>query len=45
MTDPWGIKVSAVVISGVILPAEMQRAIAKQAEAAKLYAENSVAYI
>ncbi len=33
MTDPWGIKVSAVVISDVILPAEMQRAIAKQAEA------------
>ncbi|KPV64869.1 MAG: FtsH protease regulator HflK [Candidatus Bathyarchaeota archaeon BA1] len=33
MTDPWGIKVSAVVISDVLLPAEMQRAIAKQAEA------------
>lgn len=33
MTDPWGIKVSAVVISDVILPEEMQRAIAKQAEA------------
>lgn len=33
MTDPWGIKVSAVVISDVILPADMQRAIAKQAEA------------
>lgn len=33
MTDPWGIKVSAVVISDVILPIEMQRAIAKQAEA------------
>ena len=33
MTDPWGIKVSAVAISDVILPAEMQRAIAKQAEA------------
>jgi regulator of protease activity HflC (stomatin/prohibitin superfamily) len=33
MTDPWGIKVSAVVISDVILPLEMQRAIAKQAEA------------
>ena len=32
-TDPWGIKVSAVAISDVILPAEMQRAIAKQAEA------------
>jgi regulator of protease activity HflC (stomatin/prohibitin superfamily) len=32
-TDPWGIKVSAVVISDVILPIEMQRAIAKQAEA------------
>ncbi len=33
VTDPWGIKVSAVVISDVILPADMQRAIAKQAEA------------
>lgn len=33
MTDPWGIKVSAVAISDVLLPAEMQRAIAKQAEA------------
>ena len=33
VTDPWGIKVSAVVISDVILPLEMQRAIAKQAEA------------
>lgn len=33
ITDPWGVKVSAVVISDVILPAEMQRAIAKQAEA------------
>ncbi len=32
-TDPWGIKVSAVVISDVSLPADMQRAIAKQAEA------------
>lgn len=33
MTDAWGVKVSAVVISDVILPEEMQRAIAKQAEA------------
>jgi regulator of protease activity HflC (stomatin/prohibitin superfamily) len=33
MTDPWGIKVSAVVISDVVLPIEMERAIAKQAEA------------
>jgi regulator of protease activity HflC (stomatin/prohibitin superfamily) len=33
MTDPWGIKVSAVAISDVLLPEEMQRAIAKQAEA------------
>ncbi len=32
-TDSWGIKVSAVTISDVILPTEMQRAIAKQAEA------------
>lgn len=33
LTNPWGIKVSSVAISDVILPAEMQRAIAKQAEA------------
>jgi len=32
-TDPWGIKVNAVAVSDVILPGEMQRAIAKQAEA------------
>jgi regulator of protease activity HflC (stomatin/prohibitin superfamily) len=32
-TDPWGIKVSAVTIRDVSLPEEMQRAIAKQAEA------------
>lgn len=32
-TNPWGIKVSDVAISDVLLPAEMQRAIAKQAEA------------
>ncbi len=32
-TDPWGIKVTAVEIKDVILPNEMQRAIAKQAEA------------
>lgn len=32
-TDPWGIKVTAVVISDVSLPSEMMRAIAKQAEA------------
>ncbi len=32
-TDTWGIKVSDVAISDVILPQEMQRAIAKQAEA------------
>jgi regulator of protease activity HflC (stomatin/prohibitin superfamily) len=32
-TDPWGIKVTAVVISDVTLPSEMERAIAKQAEA------------
>lgn len=31
-TDPWGIKVSAVEIKDVILPAEMQRAMAAQAE-------------
>jgi len=33
ITDPWGIKVTAVAISDVLLPEEMQRAIAKQAEA------------
>lgn len=32
-TDPWGIKVSAVEIKDVRIPQEMQRAIARQAEA------------
>ncbi len=32
-TDPWGVKVSAVEVKDVDLPQEMQRAIAKQAEA------------
>jgi regulator of protease activity HflC (stomatin/prohibitin superfamily) len=32
-TDPWGIKVSMVEVKHVDLPTEMQRAIAKQAEA------------
>jgi regulator of protease activity HflC (stomatin/prohibitin superfamily) len=32
-TDPWGIKVTMVEVKHVDLPAEMQRAIAKQAEA------------
>ena len=32
-TDPWGIKVSLVEIKTVDLPAEMQRAMARQAEA------------
>src|SRR5512141_973106 len=32
-TDPWGIKVSAVEVKFVDLPADMQRAMAKQAEA------------
>jgi regulator of protease activity HflC (stomatin/prohibitin superfamily) len=32
-TDPWGIKVSAVEVKHVDLPLEMQRAMAKQAEA------------
>lgn len=32
-TDPWGIKVTAVEIKDVTLPLEMQRALAKQAEA------------
>jgi regulator of protease activity HflC (stomatin/prohibitin superfamily) len=32
-TDPWGVKVSAVSIKDVAIAVEMQRAIAKQAEA------------
>jgi len=32
-TEPWGIKVTTVAIKDVVLPEEMQRAIAKQAEA------------
>ncbi len=32
-TDPWGIKVSAVEVKHIDLPTEMQRAIARQAEA------------
>ena len=32
-TDPWGVKVSAVEVKDVDLPQDMQRAIAKQAEA------------
>jgi len=32
-TEPWGIKVSAVEVKNVDLPPEMQRAMAKQAEA------------
>jgi regulator of protease activity HflC (stomatin/prohibitin superfamily) len=32
-TDPWGIKVAKVEVKHVDLPAEMQRAMAKQAEA------------
>lgn len=32
-TDPWGIKVTAVEVKHVDLPSEMQRAIARQAEA------------
>jgi len=32
-TDPWGVKVSAVEVKYVDLPTEMQRAMAKQAEA------------
>jgi regulator of protease activity HflC (stomatin/prohibitin superfamily) len=32
-TDPWGIKVTTVEVKDVDLPQEMQRAIAKQAEA------------
>lgn len=32
-TDPWGIKVTAVEIKDVVIPSNMQRAIARQAEA------------
>jgi regulator of protease activity HflC (stomatin/prohibitin superfamily) len=32
-TDPWGIKVSTVEVKHIDLPQEMQRAMAKQAEA------------
>jgi len=32
-TEPWGVKVSAVEVKNVDLPQEMQRAIARQAEA------------
>ena len=32
-TDPWGVKVGVVEVKHVDLPAEMQRAIARQAEA------------
>lgn len=32
-TDPWGVKVSAVEVKHIDLPTDMQRAIAKQAEA------------
>ncbi len=32
-TDPWGVKVSAVEVKHIDLPTEMQRAIARQAEA------------
>jgi len=32
-TEPWGVKVTTVEVKNVDLPSEMQRAIAKQAEA------------
>jgi regulator of protease activity HflC (stomatin/prohibitin superfamily) len=35
-TDPWGVKVSSVEIKHVDLPEEMQRAMARQAEAERL---------
>ena len=34
-TEPWGVKVTTVEVKDVELPAEMQRAIARQAEAAR----------
>ncbi len=36
LTDPWGVKVTAVEIKHVDLPQEMKRAMAKQAEAERL---------
>ena len=35
-TDPWGIKVTGVTVKDVRIPEEMQRAIAKQAEAERM---------
>ena len=35
-TDPWGIKVTGVTVKDVQIPQEMQRAIAKQAEAERM---------
>jgi len=35
-TDPWGIKVTAVEVKHVEIPENMQRAIAKQAEAERM---------
>jgi len=35
-TDPWGIKVTGVTVKDVKIPEEMQRAIAKQAEAERM---------
>ncbi len=40
-TDPWGIKVTAVEVKHVDLPQEMQRAMAKQAEAERERARRS----
>jgi regulator of protease activity HflC (stomatin/prohibitin superfamily) len=36
LTDPWGVKVTAVEIKHVDLPQEMQRAMARQAEAERI---------
>jgi len=40
-TEPWGVKVTAVEVKNVDLPQEMQRAIARQAEAKRNVARRS----
>src|SRR5213594_1027890 len=42
-TEPWGVKVTAVEVKNVDLPQEMQRAIAKQDEAADVMSRNPTA--
>jgi len=40
-TEPWGVKVTALEVKNVDLPQEMQRAIARQAEAKRNVAQRS----